>query len=140
MKTTYHLTDKSQLPELMSLLQQAVLTSEHTITIKKRVKQRSIPQNASLHLYCDIEAEKLTDAGYSQRGLFDKMNTSFDLDITPEMIKNIFRSVGLKMFGKKSTADLTTTEINEVYLAVDKGFAQLFGVTTPWPSNEPPIF
>ncbi len=140
MKTTYHLTDKSQIPELVEFLKRAAMTGEHIIKISKRKKHRTLTQNASLHVYCEIVSEKMRDAGITCRGLFDKMSTDFDLDATPEIIKDIFRKVGKKQFNKDSTADLTTVEIQETYLAVDKGFAQLFGVTTPWPSNEPPIF
>jgi hypothetical protein len=35
------------------------------------------------------------------------------VDTTPESIKSIFREIGRLKYGKVSTADLTTKEVNE---------------------------
>ena len=139
MNRTFFLT-APHLPELILLLQEASAVGEHIITIKKRSKQRTRLQNRALHKYFEIIAEKLNDGGYTQKGLMAKFKESFDLPITPELIKGIFREVGKVLYKKDSTSKLTTKEIQEVYLIVDQRFSEMTGVRSDWPSIEPPIF
>ena len=109
---------------------------EYVIEVKKAVNQRTVTQNASLHKYCSVQAQKLADAGFTQRKLWEVLKQGFDLPPTMHHVKDIFRSVGKSMFRKESTKDLTTVEIQEVHRAVDQGFAETTQVTTPWPSKD----
>lgn len=124
----------SNLDDVITLLINAAGEGPHEIIIKPCTKARSTPQNASLHLYGSIMATKLNDAGETQRSVFEKQKEGFEIPVSPACIKDIFRKVGLDMFGKKSTADLTTTEIQDVYMSVDRGFDLLYGVRAEWPS------
>jgi hypothetical protein len=99
-------------------------------------KQRSLPQNASLHKYCDNLAKMMNDAGYDQKQLVGQFKDGFSLPVTMEMIKAIFRAVGEAMYKKESTKDLTTVEIQEVYRVVDNRFAEITGCRCEWPSVE----
>ena len=137
MKQEITLYSNSQLPELISLLEQAVAAGEHTIIITPKQKGRTSLQNRSLHKYFSITADKMNIAGITQRKLVSGLKEGFELDVTPEMVKNIFRKVGEQMYGKDSTSKLTTKEIQEVYLVTDRGFSEVFGLTTEWPSDEP---
>jgi len=44
------------------------------------------------------------------------------------------------MFRRESTAELTTIEIQRVYQVVDQRFAEVTGVSSAWPSLEPPAY
>ena len=112
---------------------------EFVITISPLTKQRSLSQNASLHKYTTTIAQKMTDAGVSQKKLIGSFKDGFELPVTSHMIKDIFREVGKAMYQKESTADLTTVEISEVYKIVDMRFAEVTGVRAEWPSKNPPI-
>jgi hypothetical protein len=101
---------------------------------EKPDRQRTTSQNASLHKYCDTMSGKLNDAGYTQRQLVCKFKEGFELPVTMEMIKAIFREVGLAMYEKESTKKLTTTEIKEVYKVVDQRFGEITGCRSEWPS------
>ena len=140
MNEKFTLTQSYQLPELFAILTRAVAVGEHEISIKKRVKQRSILQNSSLHKYCEIISAKLVDAGIDQKSLVGSFKDGFTIPCQPHMIKDIFRSVGMAMFKKESTADLTTVEIQSVFLVVDKRLSEITGVSSPWPSNQPPAY
>ena len=140
MKETFNLTYQHQLPELFDLLQQAALTGEHIIEIRKRTKSRTSKQNRSLHKYLEIVSEKMNDAGVTQRKLSSSLKAGFELPVTPEMIKAIFRLVGKAMYEKDSTAKLSTVEIYEVYKVVDQRLSEVTGVSCEWPSNEPPVY
>ena len=63
MNEDFILYDRDQLNELLDLAREAVEVGPHRIIIEKVKKQRSIPQNRSLHKYCSIIAEKMNDAG-----------------------------------------------------------------------------
>lgn len=101
-------------------------------------KPRSSKQNRSLHKYCDIIANKMNAAGFTQRKLVGSFKEGFELIITSEMIKAIFREVAKAMYHKESTAQLTTVEIQAVYLAVDERFGTVAGVRAEWPALNPP--
>ena len=109
------------------------------VTIAKGTNRRSLSQNASLHLYCEQIADKMNAAGYTQRQLVGSFKEGFELPTTGSMIKDIFRAVCEAMYQKKSTADLTTVEIQKVYQVVDERFGQITGCRAEWPSSEPPI-
>lgn len=110
------------------------------VEIARENKQRTITQNASLHKYFELISTEMNDAGFSQRQLIGQFKDGFELPVTAPMIKDIYREVGKAMFKIKSTKDLTTKQIQEVYLVVDKRFAEITGVTVAWPSSEPPVY
>ena len=99
-------------------------------------KKRTLPQNASLHKYCTDLSAKMNDAGFTQRQLVGKFKAGFELPVTAEMIKAIFREVGNAMYQKESTADLTTVEMMEVYKVVDGRMGEIVGIRAEWPSIE----
>ena len=134
MKIDYLLTSTSDMYDLIKILGQAAEDGQHMVTIRRAKRQRTISQNKALHLYCEDMAEKLTNGGYTQRKLWEVLKHGFDLPVTMEMVKDVFRSVGKAMFKKDSTADLTTIEIQEVYASVDQGFAETTGCRAEWPS------
>lgn len=84
-------------------------------------------------------AEGLYEAGYTQKKIFDLFKDGFEVKPTQESFKDIFRTVGHAMYGIESTADLDTVQLQEVYRVVDQRFAELTGVSFPFPSNEPPL-
>lgn len=104
--------------------------------IDKPVKCRTLPQNAALHKYCADISGKMNDAGFTQRQLVGKFKEGFELPVTMDMIKAIFREVGSAMYGKESTAELTTIEIQKVYQVVDQRFGEITGCRAEWPSIE----
>ena len=140
MNTTYHLTDPTRLPGLMQLLQQAAASGEHVITIKKRTRQRTQTQNRCLHAWCETISEMMNDAGIDQRDLVGRFKKGFTIPTQPHMIKDIFRAVGLALYKKASTRDLTTIEIQEVHKIVDQRFGEVTGVSASWPSYDSLIF
>ena len=97
--------------------------------------KRTNTQNASLSLYCTQMATALNDAGIDQKAYFERIN-NLDVPNTMESVKSVFRAVNKKMYDNESTTKLDTKTIQEVYLAVDRGHAQKFGISLPWPSQE----
>ena len=72
--------------------------------------------------------------------MLKSFKSGFSLPITSEWLKELFKVISKAMFGKISTAKLTTAEIQKVYEAYDMAISQKTGVSVVWPSNEPPAY
>ena len=97
---------------------------------------RSKKQNSSLHKYCTDLAHDLDAAGFEQREVIDLFKPAFNIPWTMEAIKNIFREVAKAMYDVKSTAELDTTQIQEVYRVVDARISEITSIRCEWPSEE----
>jgi len=107
------------------------------ITIPK--KKRTLLQNASLHLWLTQMSESMTDSGYTHRKLWEAMKDSFDIPVTPEMLKDIAQNVSFDMFKERHTSKLTTIQMQKLYETLNQAFGQSVGVSLPWPSSEVPL-
>jgi hypothetical protein len=97
----------------------------------KATKQRSSAQNRSLHKYCAEMATELQNSGITVEVFLKGMEAEF----TPETVKMMWRAFGKAKYGKSSTAELTTSQVNEVYDECNRHVAQ-FGIHVAFPSQE----
>ena len=97
--------------------------------------QRTDQQNKSIHLFCDLLAEALNDAGHT---LNDKVVIKADIDFTKENVKEqIWKPVQQAMYpDKTSTTQLTTGEVSKVYEQINRFIAERAGVSVPFPSED----
>ena len=135
MKAEIELVSREQLDSILLKLREAVEEGEHEVVIRKKTRKRTLTQNASLHRYTELVAIKMNDGGITQKELIGSFKAGFELPVTCHMIKDVFRAVGLAMFKKESTADLLTTEMQEVYQVVDARFGEVTGVNVEWPNR-----
>ena len=98
--------------------------------------QRTTKQNKSLHLWCKQIAKDLDDGGFTQRVILDLIGEEVGLQPDEHWIKSMFRNIATAKYGRGSTAELETDEIQSVYLELDKIIGEATGVTRPWPSLE----
>lgn len=96
------------------------------------MKIRSGLQNNSLHEYCEQLAEALNDAGITQEVFLRGLAVQNSM----ESIKNAFREMGNKRFGKNSTSKLTTIEMTAIYDEINLHTGEKFGLHIPWPCKE----
>lgn len=94
-------------------------------------KQRTLSQNAAMHVYFAEMSQLLNESGLTPQ-LFLQ---DFDIDYTPEMIKNIWRKIGEKKFGKNKTSQFTTAELQQVYEEFNRQVTK-HGFVLPFPSYE----
>jgi len=94
-------------------------------------QQRTKLQNKSLHKWCELLAVALDESGYDMREV-----VSLPIRPTKENVKeNIVHAVMTALYPKiKSTKDLDTKQIQEVYNVTDRAISERFGVHVPWPS------
>ena len=102
--------------------------------IAKEEKKRTIQQNKALHLWFELVAKGLNDAGLDMR---KTLKPGIDIPWTKNNIKNfLWRPVQEAMVGKKSTTELTTTEIDKIYDVINLHLGEKFGFHQDFPSEE----
>ena len=101
-------------------------------------KRRTLPQNNSLHKWLTDLGKALTEAGWDQEVLLRELEIK--APITKDFLKeDIIHPFIKKAYGKTSTAQLTTKEIQEVYLYIGTGIAEKTRITIEWPHDEIPV-
>jgi hypothetical protein len=102
-----------------------------SIVVKKK---RTLTQNSAMHLYFRMLADTLNDAGLDQR---KTLKPNVEIPWNETAIKElIWRPIQLAVVSKESSAELTTTEIQEVYEVLNRHLADRFGISLPWPERE----
>jgi len=108
------------------------LEGEIEVVVKKRNKTRTAQQNKALHLYFTQLAEILNEAGWDMK---KTLKADWDILWTMENIKNnLWRPIQEAYICKKSTTELTTTEIDKIYDILNKGIGEKTGIYIPFPS------
>lgn len=100
-------------------------------------QKRTSQQNAAMHLFFTQLAEALNSAGFDMK---KTIREGIDIPWTPENIKEfLWRPVQSAYLRKKSTTELTTSEIDKVYDVVNKIIGERTGVHIPFPSIDSAI-
>ena len=96
---------------------------------------RTGQQNKALHLWLTQKAQQCRDAGVSPKMAFER---TVELEMTPEMMKEIFKTVQKAMYGTDSTKELKKQgQLVEVIEHLNRFFAREFHLEgTPLPSHE----
>ena len=95
-------------------------------------EQRTLKQNAALHQYFTMLAKDLNDAGLDIRRT---LKEDFEIPWESSSVKALIWKPILKvMFNEKSTADMTTDEVDKVYQVISRHMAGK-GITTPFPDR-----
>ena|SRR3990167_2451843 len=103
-------------------------------TIKKEKQQRTPKQNASLHLFFQMTADSLNEAGYSVQKIIKQ---SMDINWSPHLVKELlWRGAQNAMLGKISTTELTTDEVSKIYEQLNLYLSEKFGIFVCFPSED----
>jgi hypothetical protein len=109
--------------------------SQTTQSTQTTFPSRTLTQNKAIHKYFELLSEGLNDAGLDMKKV---LKPSVDIDWTPDMIKtHLWKPIQDVMFEKKSTTELTTKQVSQVYETLNRHLAQKFGIAVGFPSNEP---
>lgn len=99
-------------------------------------KQRSNQQSKAIHVYVQMVADELCNQGQTLQNVIQHINR---VEITPtkENVKQVvWHEIQKALFGKKSTTELTTDEVNKVYEVMSMFLAREFEISLPFPSEE----
>ena len=94
-------------------------------------RKRTLAQNRAIHKFFQEAAVELNNAGIDQKLLLEGL----EVEHTFYSVKEIFRAIGRAKFGKVSTADLTTKELQETFEEMQRMFARV-GISMTFPSYE----
>jgi len=101
--------------------------------IEEEAKQRSLKQNAALHLYFEKVGETLNEAGLDMRKV---LKPEINIPWTKQTVKDfLWRPVQQIMVKKESTTELDRTEIDPIFDTVNRHLSK-FGIRQPFPSVE----
>lgn len=96
-------------------------------------KQRTIPQNKSLHLYCTLLANALNDAGLDMK---KTLKSEIEIPWTCENVKNhLYKPILKALTGKDSTIDMDTKDPSIVYEILNRFMGEKHGITVQWPDR-----
>lgn len=96
--------------------------------------RRTTQQNKALHKFFELQAQQLNDAGYTVKLVLERTP---ELDWTPQLLKELlWRRIQKKKFGKQSTADIDSGELQMVYDELNRFLSTEFFIHTPFPSLE----
>ena len=97
-------------------------------------QQRTLTQNAALHKFCALLADKLNEAGLDMRQV---LKPEIEIPWTPASTKeHLWRPIQQSQFVKQSTTELNRQEVSEVYETLMRHLSQKFGLYVPFPSQE----
>ena len=100
----------------------------------KSAKVRTIPQNRSIHLYCELLADAFNDAGLDMETV---LKEGVSIPWSPDKVKDdIWRKVQIATLDKKSTTDLSPSEVSVIYDIINRHVVSTFGLFVPFPSKD----
>ncbi len=100
----------------------------------KTGKQRTLTQNACLHLYCQQVADALNDAGLDIR---TTVKSDVDVPWTDRLVKDtMWRAIQKAITGQDSTTKPETHQYSEIYDVLNRHLINKLGISVAWPSKE----
>src|SRR3990167_6968622 len=110
-----------------------------TTKTEKVPVQRTLQQNKALHLYCQMVADALNNAGYDIVKSIKLFREGVDIPWTKEGVKEIlWREIQKTMFNKISTTKLSKhEEIDLIHETLNRFLSERFGIEyIPFPHDE----
>ena len=102
----------------------------------KLPKQRTLTQNSSIHKYCEMVARELCNQGQTMQDVIKKITLTEITPTTYSVKEIIFKPLQEATLGKKSTTQLTTAEVDQVYKIMSMFLSKQFEIDLPFPSQE----
>ncbi|MDA3806762.1 MAG: hypothetical protein PF440_02520 [Thiomicrorhabdus sp.] len=100
----------------------------------KTGKQRTLTQNAALHKYCQMLADKLNDSGMDMKSV---LKPDIDIPWTMESAKeNLWKPIQKVVTGHDSSTKPQTDQYGEIYEVLNRHLSEKLGVFIPWPSKD----
>lgn len=101
---------------------------------EKKYPQRTKQQNKALHVLFRLLAEILNENGLDMR---KTLKPDIDIPWSGESVKEfLWRPIQEAQLQKRSTTELNTKEIDEVFDTINKHLGEKFGLHVPFPSIE----
>ena len=104
----------------------------------KTYPQRTLTQNAALHVLFSLLADELNGAGLDMR---KTLKPTVDIHWDADTVKNfLWRPIQKAQLGKTSTTELNTVDIDKVFETLNRHLGEKFGLQVDFPSVETIMF
>jgi len=112
-------------------------SKHYTIEVKKVRDNRTDQQRKAIELYCKLMSEALNDSGFTYTNFVEVVaRRGVQVPFDQEKFKEAWRLVQLSMFKKKSTTELTSQEVTQVYDVINQKFIDMTnGVSIEFPNR-----
>lgn len=102
--------------------------------IVKAKSSRTLTQNAAIHVYFELLAEALNDAGKELKKML--MANEVDIPWCKDSVKALlWKPIQAAMEKGDSTTELSTVTVSEVYLVLSRHISSNYGVNVEFPSS-----
>lgn len=99
---------------------------------------RTVQQRKAIEVFCRELGKALNDAGYETKAVMAIKQV--DIPWSQSTVKELlWRPIQTAMLEKSSTTKLDRKEVSQVYEVLNRHIASNFGVSVPFPSDEPPM-
>jgi hypothetical protein len=108
---------------------------ELAVTVSNSDKSiRTLKQNAAIHMYCAMLAERFESGGFDMQTVLEK---AVPVKWTMEGVKEvIWRRIQTAMFPEKtSTTQLETKDVSEIYSVISRHMSESFNITQSFPNR-----
>ena len=105
------------------------------VKISRKASQRTLTQNAAMHLFFGWLADALNDAGMDMR---KTLRNDIDIPWTPASVKeHLWRPIQIAMTDKQSTTEITTVEPTDIHAVLSRHLGERLGIQCPaWPKRD----
>lgn len=105
------------------------------VKISRKASQRTLTQNAAMHLFFQWLADALNDAGLDMKKV---LRNDIDIPWTSAAVKeHLWRPIQIAMTDKQSTTEITTVEPTDIHAVLSRHLGQRLGIQCPeWPKRD----
>ena len=109
-------------------------SNEFTRSSTKKV--RTLSQNNAMHLYCELLAAAMNDAGYDMsHPVFEKVSSEWTMySVKEKLFKRILKTIK----GRESTAEASTVDYDRVHRSLDYWTSIHLGISINFPDRYGP--
>src|SRR5688572_26314644 len=98
--------------------------------------KRTDRQNRSIHAYLNMIAHELQNQGQTLQDVVKKVSFAEITPTTQSLKEILWRPIQETVVGKKSTTELSTAEVNQVYEIISMFLSKQFGISLPFPDEK----
>jgi len=97
--------------------------------------KRTVQQNKAIHKFCSLLAQAFNDSGLDMKAVLAQKEA--DVSWTMESVKDvIWRPIQIALYpDKKSTTQLETGEVDEVYRHIARHMSEKFNINQSFPNR-----
>jgi len=107
---------------------------------RAKKKTRTNKQNNSIHKYLSMVSEELQEQGHTMQDVVKSIRRAEIVPTMNALKEVVWKPIQEITYGKKSTTELETKEVDKIYQVMSMWLAKEFGISLPFPSDVPEMY